>query len=498
MRLFLALLLFALPSLAASCEALSSLSLPEAPITVAQAVEAGAFIPPAGNAAANAAVFKDLPAFCRVAATLKPTADSEIKIEVWMPASMWNGKFLANGNGGWTGSINYAALATSLRRGYATAMTDTGHEGGSASFVTGHPEKLIDFAYRAVHEMTVAAKSIVKSFYGDVPKQSYWTGCSQGGRQGLTEAQLFPGDFDGIIAGAPANNWVHMMAQIVWAAQSVHNNEASYIPPAKYPAIHAAVLAACDARDGVKDGVLEDPTRCKFDPKSLECRGADAPNCLTAAQVDAARRIYGAVTNPRTHELIYPGLEPGSELGWDQFLAGPQPTSFATDEFKYVVFNNPDWDYRTLNFDTDIELADQKDSGVLNATDPNLKDFFKRGGKLLQYHGWNDQLISPSNSADYYRSVQKALGGKLQDSYRLFMVPGMKHCQGGDGTDKFDMLSVIEQWVENGKAPDRIEASRMADDKVVRTRPLCPYPQVAVYKGKGSTDDTHNFTCKAR
>ena len=492
----LAWLLMATPLSAAGapCDGLASLGLPDSEITVARTVEAGAFTPPTGSASP----FQDLPVFCRVAATLKPSSDSEIKIEVWMPASGWNKKFLANGNGGWTGSINYNTLANSLRLGFATAMTDTGHEGGSGSFALGHPEKLTDFAYRAVHDMTTAAKAVIKAYYGEEPGVSYWMGCSQGGRQGLTEAQLFPRDYDGIIAGAPANNWVHMMAQIIWVAQSVHNDEMSYIPPSKYPAIHQAVLQACDAQDGVRDGVLEDPTRCKFDPSVLKCKGEDGPDCLTGPQVDAARRIYSGAVNPRTRQLIFPGLEPGSELGWDQFLAGPQPTSFALDEFKYVVFQNPDWDYKTLNFDSDIAKADEMDHGLLNATDPNLKTFFERGGKLLQYHGWNDQLIAPLGSVDYYKSVLKMAGGKAQEFYRLYMVPGMKHCQGGDGTASFDMLSVIQQWVESGKAPGAVTASRTVDGKAVRTRPLCPYPQVAVYKGKGNTDDAQNFTCKNR
>jgi feruloyl esterase len=483
----------AVPPLAANCDSLASLNIPGATITLAQGVEAGAFAPPSGDASA----FKNLPAFCRVAATLKPSSDSEIQIEVWLPeAATWNTKFLANGNGGWTGSINYTSLANALRLGFATTMTDTGHQGGSASFAMNHPEKLTDFAYRAVHEMTIAAKEFVKAYYGGYPKVSYWNGCSQGGRQGLTEAQLFPRDFDGIVAGAPANAWVHMMAQIIWVAQSVHNDEAAYIPPSKYPLIHNAVMQACDAQDHVRDGVLEDPTRCKFDPATLRCKATTEGDCLTAPQVDALRRIYSGPVNPRTRESIFPGFEPGSEMGWDEFVAGPQPTPFAVDEFRYVVFKKPGWDYRTLDFGKDVDMADQQDDGLLNATDPNLKTFFELGGKILQYHGWNDQLIAPLSSVEYYNSVLKMRGPKSRDSYRLFMVPGMKHCRGGEGTDNFDMLGVIQQWVEHGTAPDRVEASRIVDGKVVRTRPLCAYPQIAVYRGKGSTDDTQNFTCK--
>ena len=242
-----------------------------------------------------------------------------------MPTAGWNGKFMAVGNGGWAGAIAYPQMAPALARGYATASTDTGHEGtnGDASFALGHPEKVIDFGYRAVHEMTVKAKAIVASYYDSSPKRSYWNGCSTGGRQGLKEAQRFPSDFDGIVVGAPGNDLTHSQAQFIWVAQAVHKDEASYIPPSKYSIIHDAVLQACDGRDGVKDGFLEDPTRCTFDPQVLECSGADGPSCLTAAQVITARMVYSPATNPRTKQQIYPGLVPGSELGWAA-QAGPQ------------------------------------------------------------------------------------------------------------------------------------------------------------------------------
>ncbi len=454
---------------------------------MAQPVAAGDFSPPPG------AALKSLPAFCRVAATLAPSKDSEIKIEVWLPASGWNGKFQAIGNGGWSGAIGYAALARALVQGYATASTDTGHSGGSGSFALGYPEKLIDFAYRAVHEMTVRSKAIVSAYYGNGPKFSYWNGCSSGGKQGLKEAQRFPADFDGIIAGAPANYWTHLVAGSLWIAQAVHKDEASYIPASKYPLIHKAVLEASDAMDGVKDGVIEDPTRCRFDPKVLECKGSDSSMCLTPPQVEAVRKIYGPARNPRTGQEIFPGLEPGSELGWGG-LAGPQAFPIASDHFKYVVFKDPNWDWRTINFDTDVALADKIDDGMLNAMDPDLKAFIGHGGKLLMYHGWNDQLISPQNSINYYRSVAETLRG----SVRLFMVPGMNHCAGGDGTSTFDAVGALEQWVEQKHAPEQILASHMTNGTpgiVDRTRPLCPYPQVAQYKGSGSTDDAANFVC---
>ncbi len=496
--------LFALAALwpasgfAMTCDRLASVSLQDTSITSAQSVAAGAFTvsAPAGGKAPNPAAYADLPAFCRVIGTIKPTPDSDIKFEVWMPTNGWNGKFEGNGNGGWTGSINPATLAIGLRRGYATAMTDTGHEGGSGSFALGHPDKLIDFGYRSTHEMTLKAKAIIAAFYDQAPKHSYFSGCSAGGKQGLKEAQRFPADYDGIISGAPGNNWTNMMAQIVWIAQAVHKDEASNIPAPKYQVLHDAAVAACDLQaDRVKDGVIGDPTRCKFDPKVVECKDADGPACLTKAQVETARKIYADVINPRTKKLIYPGFEPGSELGWGQFVANATPTTFATDLFKYVVFKNENWDFQTLNFDSDVALAEKIDNGINNANDPNLKAYFARGGKLIQYQGWNDQLISPRNSVNYYESVVNSVGAStVKNSYRLYMVPGMSHCQGGQGADTFDTLGAVDEWVEQGK-PKEITASRVVAGKTERTRPLCAYPAAARYKGSGSSDDAANFAC---
>jgi feruloyl esterase len=346
--------------------------------------------------------------------------------------------------------------------------------------------------------MTVKAKALIAAYYREGPAFSYWVGCSAGGKQGLKEAQLFPADYDGIIAGAPASNWTGRAAQSLWVAQAVHKTEASYIPPEKFPLIHNTVLAACDSRDGVKDGVLEDPTRCTFDPKALECKGADGPACLTGPQVEAARRIYAAAANPRTKQVIFPGHEPGSELGWAT-MAGPRPFAIGLDHFRYVVFQDANWDYRGFNFDGDWARTERIDNGTINALDPNLKPFLARGGKLIQYHGWNDPQISPGSSVSYYKSVLDAMGGasKVTASYRLFMVPGMAHCGRGEGPNVFDMLTALEQWVEKGQAPEQIIASRVSDGKVERTRPLCPYPQVAQYRGTGSTDEAVNFVCKA-
>jgi feruloyl esterase len=483
-----ALLLHAAPA----CESLSSLKLPNTTITSAATVAAGAFTAPA-PARGKGPSFEDLPAFCRVAFTVAPTSDSDIKIELWMPATGWNGNYEANGNGAWTGSVAPATLATELRRGYATAMSDLGHEGGSASFALGHPEKVIDFGYRATHEMAVQSKAIITAFYGKAPKVSYWNGCSAGGRQGLMEAQRYPDDFDAIVAGSPGLNWSGRSMQAIWIGQASHKDEGSGIPAAKFQAIHKAALAACDAKDGVTDGVVDQPDKCKFDPQTMECKDGDGPNCLTAAQIETVRKIYSPVTNPRTKQELFPPHEPGSELGWNT-MAGAQPFGPGVDLFKYVVYQDPNWDYKTFNFDSDAART-RDASASMDAMNPNLDKFFARGGKLIQYHGWADPQISPGSSVEYYMSVE-ARNKKASDSYRLFMVPGMNHCGGGDGTDQFDMLSVLEKWVDTKQAPDQVIASHMRGAQVDRTRPLCAYPQVAVYSGNGSTDDAANFSCK--
>jgi len=440
--------------------------------------------------------YKTLPAFCRVAATIKPTDDSDIKIEVWMPVSGWNGKFLAVGNGGWAGSISYAAMSDALRRGYSTTSTDTGHVGGSGSFVLGHAEKYIDFAWRSEHEMTLKAKTIIRAFYGKGPRLSYWNGCSTGGRQGLMEAQRFPTDYDGIIAAASANPRTHLAAWQLSMAQAVMLDPASFIPPAKYPAIHKTVLDRCDGIDGVIDGVLEDPTRCRLDPQVLACKGEEGPECLTQAQVEAVRKIMSPATR-RDGTEIFPGFEPGAELGWNVLLGSRNPISLSLDHYRYVVFKDPNWDWRTFDLERDLAIAVKVDNGTINAVNPDLRAFVEHRGKLLMYHGWSDQMAPPRASISYYNSVLDKMGGEAKNAswIRLFMVPGMAHCGGGEGPNSFDAINALDQWVEKGKAPDQILASRITDGKVNRTRPLCPYPHIARYKGSGSTDDARNFEC---
>jgi feruloyl esterase len=490
------LMLAALPLAAATCESLNSVKVPNATVT-AVAVAPGAYAPAAAPAKGKAGPsFADLPAFCDVKVVSKPSADSVINIEYWLPAAGWNGNLLSNGNGGWTGSITPATLADGLRAGYAAAMTDTGHEGGSAAFALGHPEKVIDFGYRAVHEMAVIGKALAQARYESPVRKSYWDGCSAGGRQGLKAAQMYPADFDGIVAGSPAIQFTGRAAQAIWIGQQTHKDADSALPAAKFAVVHEAVVAACDTLDRVKDGVLENPRACKFDPKALLCAGADAANCLTAAQVETVNKIYSDVKNPRTGEVYFAGHEPGSEIGWNT-MAGANPFGVAVDMFKYVVKQDANFDYKTLNFDADMTAA-LKVGSVIDALDANLKPFYDRGGKIIQYHGWNDPQISPRSSVTYYDAVAKANGGvaKVQQNHRLYMVPGMNHCGGGDGTASFDMFAALTQWVEQNKVPASIPASKIANGQPVRTRPLCSYPATAQYKGTGSTDEAANFDCK--
>ncbi len=485
-----------------TCEQLASLALPNTTITLARVVPAGTFKPEKSfsEMPMNAAsLYGRMPAFCRVAANVKPTADSDIRFEVWLPTDTWNGKFQAVGNGAWSGQIWYPFMAMALARGYATANTDTGHEGDAmdASFAVGHPEKVIDFGHRAVHEMTVQSKAIVAAFYGKAPRYAYWQGCSSGGKQGLKEAQRYPLDYDGIIAGAPANYWTHLAASGLWMAKATHDDSASFIPPAKFEVLHNAVVAACDATDGVKDGVLEDPRQCRFDPGVLACTGSDGPGCLTPPQVAAVRKIYDGPRNPRTGELVFPGLERGSEKDWVPIAALRQPLGVYESHYKYVVFADPQWNYRSLDFDRDVARADSLDRNTINATDPDLTTFVARGGKLLMYHGWSDMVIAPQNTVDYYERVRQQIGAdQARGSVRLFMAPGMGHCFGGDGPFELDALTALERWVEQGSAPETMLASRSSAGRVVRTRPLCAYPRRATYVGSGSTDDAKNFVCK--
>jgi feruloyl esterase len=436
-----------------------------------------------------------LPAHCRIAATLKPSADSVIDIEVWMPeGASWNGKFQAVGNGGWAGTISFAAMATAVQEGYATASTDTGHKGGNALFAIDHPEKLTDFAHRAVHEMVVTAKAVMTKYYNQGPRLSYWNGCSTGGRQGLMAAQKYPEDFDAILAGAPANYQTHLHAWDLAVSTPVLKDPAAAVPAAKLEMVNRAVINACDAKDGVTDGVLNEPLKCSFDVASLACKAGDAENCLTAPQIAAIKRVYEPVRTS-SGQVVFPGKVPGAEYGFNAYIAGQNAPPISVGSFQ-VAYNNANWDWRTFDLNKDLPVVDQKVGAIVNAVNPDLSRFKARGGKVLMYHGWNDTAISPGNAIDYLTSVQKRMGGKQDDFIRLFMAPGMNHCGGGPGPNQVNWMAALERWREDGKAPDRIDAARISNNRIDVSRPLCPYPQVAVYNGKGTTNDAGNFSCK--
>ncbi len=483
-----------------ACADIAALSLPHTTITGASTVAPGAFRPPSGRRPLSAAAersYSALPEFCRVTSTLRPSADSDIKVELWMPTDDWNGKYQAVGNGAFTGSIRHASLAAALAHGYAASSTDTGHEGNTASFGLGHPEKIIDFGWRSVHEMTVVSKQMIAAYYDDDLRYSYWVGCSAGGRQAMKEAQRFPEDFDGIVAGAPGNDWIGRAAGSLRVAKPLEANEAARLSEDERRLIHDAVLDACDAADGVTDGVVGDPERCDFDPAVLQCSESDGAACLTSAQVNTVRMLYASPENPKTRRPIT-GLLPGSELGWTDLGWTRSARATGLEQFRYLTFADPEWTIDRFNFETDIVRAEEVDDDTLNALDPNLQPFFDRGGKLIQYHGWSDPQISPANATQYYRRVVDTLGGRdaVHDSYRLFMAPGMGHCGGGAGPNSFDALTALERWVEDDQAPESIEAALQRGGEVVRTRPLCPYPQQATYNGSGSTDEAASFTCR--
>ncbi len=493
-------------SFAEACERLVSFALPNVQITSATAIVSGTFSPPMAPGArplSDAAVsqYAALPSFCRVTATLTPSDDSDIKAEVWLPEpESWNGKLQAVGNGAFTGSHRYGSgrsLSSGLSLGYATASSDTGHVGGSASFGLGHPEKVIDFGWRSTHEMTVTAKAVIEEYYGNPPDYSYWFGCSAGGRQALKQAQRFPGDYDGIIAGAPGNDWIGRAVGALKVAKVLEGNESAQLLEDDRLLVHEAVLAACDASDGVTDRVVGDPERCDFDPGSLLCEGENTTTCLTAAQVETARMLYSSPKNPKSGREIT-GLLPGSETNWTDLGWTRSARNTGVEQFKYLIDEDPEWTIDRFDFDRDIVRAEEIDDDTLNALDPDLTPFFSRGGKILAYHGWSDAQISPKNATQYYERMKDAVGDDqlVHDSYRLFMAPGMGHCAGGEGPNSFDALTVMEEWVEGGQVPDSIVASRTRDGVVDRTRPLCPYPQLAVYNGNGSTDDAANFTCQ--
>ncbi len=496
---------------AAQCENLVKLKLPD--VTVISATT-GSFTP-------GSPPLVTTPAFCRVVAVAKPTSDSVITFEVWIPAEHWNHNLLGVGNGGYSGAISYAGLVNALQRGFAATSTDTGHTGTDLRFAEGHPERIVDWGYRSIHVMTESAKLIIRDYSGQLPQHSYFTGCSTGGEQALSEVQRYPADYDGVVAGDPGNNRVHLTVGFLWAFAATHDASGKAIlPTSKLPLINGAVLAACDAQDGLKDGIVSDPQACHFDPEVLLCKGAENDKCLTAAQVDAVRKVSAGPRNPRTGEQIIAGYSPGSEspsgdefeAGWKTYITDRQEP-MRLEFWKYWVFSDPEWDWRKFDYDRDVAYADAKLAAV-NASSPDLSAFKKRGGKILMYSGWADPVGPPMDAVNYYKLVEEVMGGrdKTESFLRLFMVPGMGHCFGGPGPSLFggprsvvssqvgidpehDVMSALVRWVEKGSAPDHIIAAHLTNGTVDRTRPVCSYPKIAHWNGTGSSDDAKNFTC---
>jgi hypothetical protein len=501
---------------ATRCQTLRTLSLPNAKIEFARSTLASTMLGPGGFPVKT-------PGFCRVGGIARPSSDSDIHFEVWLPESDWNGKFRGAGNGGFAGSINYSEMAAALRDGYATASTDTGHRanGIDADWALGHPEKITDFGYRAIHEMTIKAKAVIQSFYGEGAKHSFFSSCSNGGRQALMEAQRFPEDYDGILAGAPANYWTHLLVANFYAsAKPMLEDSASYIPKEKIPAIAKAVLEACDAGDGLKDGIVSNPLSCHFDPASIVCKSAESDSCLTPLQAASVKRIYEGARNA-DGTVIYPGYEPGGEDGdggWSAWITGSEAgssagTLFSTGFMRNMLFNNSSWTYKGTYLTDTLAAADSKMAGTLNATDANLKRFQERGGKLIVYHGWSDAAIPPLNAIDYYENVNKSLTENTADGFlRLYMLPGMQHCSGGPGPNAFgqfgvrkpgdarhDIFTALVDWVENGTPPEVMVATKYTKDDPAQpaemTRPVCPYPFAAKYDGKGDYKQAGSFVC---
>ena len=507
-----------------SCESLAGLSLPDTVITSAAVVPAGAFDPPGATPPIEVAA-------CRITGSIHPTSDSDIRFELWMPVSGWNGKFLSAGEGGYAGTINYGGIRGALLRGYAGGSTDTGHVGGNADFAPGHPEKVTDFGWRAKHLQAARSKDLIRAFYGEPARHSYFSSCSNGGRQALHEIQRFPEDYDGVIVGAPAHNWTHHFAGFIWNEQALFNTSGAWLSRSKLAAIQAQTLAQCDALDGVRDGVVEDPRRCSFDPATLACAaGTEGDSCLTPPQVDAVRKIVAGPRNPRTGAQIYPGYFTSAAnegAAWPQWITGASATPgvatqafFGNSFFTRIVHEIPvpgTWDFSSFNFDSDVAFADAKTAGTMNAVNPDLAGFRRANpaGKILMWHGWEDPAISAHDTVGYYEQVLRT-NEDAKDFFRLFMVPGMLHCSGGPGPNAFgqglaqqpplsnspehDILSALERWVEEGVAPKSIVAVKYVSNNpalgVERTRPLCAYPKVAVYKGSGSTNDAANFACR--
>jgi feruloyl esterase len=448
-----------------------------------------------------------LPGYCEVTATIRPVPGSEIGVVYRLPAS-WNGKLVGIGGGGMAGNVKLETAAPNLARGYATAQTDMGHPSPDAldpAWALAAPgklneEKVIDFGHRATHLMTVVGKDVVRTYYGRAQSRAYWEGCSTGGRQGLMEMQRYPDDYDGVVAGAPVYNML-VYTTAVLRTQHFHARPGSNLTPAQLQLLSSAVTKACDARDGVQDGILSDPRQCHFDPAVLQCpAGASGDSCLSAQQVETVRKMYQGVETTDGRLAAAP-LLPGGEPDWLTRSLGNERMKLGLNSLlgapfiSYLVKKDPGYDLFTFDPNKDIDEAEHSFARrQVAATDADLGAFFRHGGKLILWHGFNDPGPSPIQTLKYYEDVAAKQGGPIDDRARLFMVPGVYHCRGGPGPDKFDALAAIDDWVEHGRAPTQILATR-ADRKL--SRPLCPYPQLARYSGAGDPADAASFTCTA-
>jgi feruloyl esterase len=434
-----------------------------------------------------------IPEHCRVQMVLKPSSDSNINAELWLPTQNWNGKFLAVGNGGFGGSIQgYGDMQIALRGGYATAGNDTGHsaaDGPNGMFALGHPEKIVDFAYRAMHEMTATSKKVVDKYYGKAPQFSYYKGCSTGGRQAVMAAQRYPNDFDGIIGGALANRHIQMHTSGVYRGIEVTRNPELALSQEKATLVNNLVMNTCDT---LKEGFLNNPRACKVDFSKLACSGTtDEPSCLTKGQLKSVETFYGGLKNSKG-ELIFSGQALGNPINARRPIAeGGQPGG-GYDTVRIWGFQNENYDWKTFDLDRDMPIINKK-VGFVDAVDPDLKKFKAHGGKLLLYAGWSDTTITPENTVLYYESVLKEMGKDQANWTRLFLVPGMAHCGGGPGINAIDTLGTLEQWREKGLAPNQI----MGTSNSGMSRPVCPYPQYSAYKGSGDLKDAANWSCKA-
>lgn len=489
-------------ALGQDCAALQSLALDNGHVTGATLVAAGAFSAPgAPPVAGGEEAFAAVPAFCRVEATLTPTEDSDIKVEVWLPAEGWNGKFVGIGNGVWAGQLSLAQLAAPVSRGYAAATTDTGHSGNglSAEWAVGHPEKLVDFGHRAVHLMTVTAKEAIAAYYGQPAALSFWDSCSTGGRQGLMAAYRYPEDYDAISAMAPANPMTDLMTQSMWVNWVTKRRDGAQFDAGKLALAHQAVLNQCDALDGLVDGVVGRPEACGFDPTSLVCEADGGNDCLNEAQADALQAIYDGV-RASDGSLLLPGWPRGAEMQLAAVVLGDEPFPAAMSYFRQLVHGDDDaWDWKQMDYAGELEAARAYGADVLDVPATGLDAFFARGGKLLLSHGWSDGLIPAGNTVAFHQALSASLDTDTREAQlRLFMAPGMQHCAGGAGPDSFDTLGTLDAWVSSGEAPDHIIAERRsapAAQLSPMSRPLCPYPRIAVHDGVGEGADAASFHC---